>query len=119
MPATKPYIVLDRSFRFADPDLQAAFVRLLRTSGLPYYADRTKTAFYSSADVLVVENELIQQVRDSALKSWSVLHCPADWVDRYRAYMTKRRIRFYEQVEDGEISFLIPGNYNPHTWAKV
>ncbi len=107
---------MDYSFRFLDKDLNAKLVSLLRKAKIPYTVDTKGVVHYSSADEEQVGNDLICSIRDRVFASWQILTCPSDWTDRYRAYMSRHHVPFTEECSNGELWFLIPRNYRPHSW---
>ena len=48
--------------------------------------------------------------------SEQILSCPEDWVDRYRAYMVKRKIPFRRRKIGGVVCFILSRKYRPHAW---
>lgn len=104
------------SFRFVDQDLNRQLLTLLNESKVPHTLDAEGTIMYSAKYEDVVGSELIPRVRDRQFASWQVLSCPSDWLDRYKLYMNRNHVPFKEEIVDGEVSFLIPGNYRPHSW---
>lgn len=106
----------DRSFRFADDDLNSKLLSLLGATNVPFVVDERYVVHYPSAYEDTVENDVICSVRDAAFPSWQLLSCPRNWVRRYRAFMRAHRIPFRGELIDEQESFLIPGRYQPHAW---
>jgi hypothetical protein len=113
----------DRSFRFEDGDLQGCLLALVRGSGVPHAVDADGTLRYASADVDVIENDLICAIRNRVFPGWSVFTLEGDATPhprataQYREYMTRHAIPFVEEVADGFIWFLLPNGQDSHAWA--
>jgi hypothetical protein len=105
------------SFQFLNPVHNRRLLRLLRESRIPYRVDDEGTVRYAPEDAEAVGNDVISSVRDRIFATWQVLSFPADWTERYRHYLEKNRIPYEEELANGELRFLIPGNYRPHSWA--
>jgi hypothetical protein len=104
------------SFRFLDDEFNARLIRLLRDSPIRYVIDAEGVIQYPVAQEEEFEDVLFA-VRSEIFPKWQVLSCPRDWVVRYKRYMTRRGIPFFEQLENRESSFLIPRAYRPHSWT--
>ncbi|HQU42414.1 MAG TPA: hypothetical protein PK867_06355 [Pirellulales bacterium] len=104
------------SFKFVDDELNRQLLALLKESNLRHSVAPDGTIRYLSKDEEVVGTELISAVRDRQFPSWQILSCPNDWLERYRAYMKEHQVPFTEEVMDGELCFLLPSRYRPHSW---
>ncbi len=104
------------SFRFLDARLNRKLISLFKQERVPHRVDDDGVIHFSSGDEEVVENDLIGPLRASVFPDWQVLTCPGDWTNRYKAYMVSHKIRFTEELADGQLWFLIPGNVKPHFW---
>jgi hypothetical protein len=104
------------SFRFLDDKINDRFIRLLESNGVAHSVDRRGIVHYRSENEDVVENEVLAKVRDRVFSRWQVLSCPHETVAGYREYMSHHEIPFVEELIDGEVGFLLPRKYRPHSW---
>jgi hypothetical protein len=104
------------SFRFVDEALNRRLIGLLKKSRVKHSIGEAGVIHYSAADVDLVENDLICSIRTNIFPTWKVLTCPIDWAERYRRYMVRHNIPFQEELATGELWFLIPSKYRPHSW---
>jgi len=104
------------SFKFAEDDLNRRLMALLKKQGIRYSVDQHGLIHYSPDDEASVENDVIGSIRDRVFSPWQVLHCPKDWVEPYKQYMMQHGIPFKEELNDGQLSFLLPRKYRPHQW---
>ncbi len=109
-------MVAQRTFRFANPELNAELASRLRTAQLRHSVTPDGTTSYAAADEERVENGILQEMRNQVFARWQLVFCPPDWADRYRQYMAIHRVPSEEQWADGQPCFLIPRQYRPHTW---
>lgn len=109
----------DCKFRFQDTDLNKKLIELLRDRRIWFLVDKEGLIQYSSSDVDVVENVLINSLRSSLFPSWQVLSCPEDWVSRYINYMKRHNVHYCVEISDGEVNFLIPKSHNPLRWKDL
>jgi hypothetical protein len=107
---------LDRSFQFADEDLNRRLIALLKKKRIPHRIDRDGVIHYSANDELAVENDLICSLRDTVFSKWQILSFPKEWADVYRRYMTQHGIPFKEELHQGDLWLLLPRKYRPHQW---
>lgn len=103
------------SFKFVDDELNSKLLDLLSRSDVSY-AINAGAIQYSSEDEDVVGNQLIPSIRGLKFPSWQVVSCPRDWTERYQQYMVRHQVPFTKEIIDGEVSFLIPAKYDPHSW---
>jgi hypothetical protein len=107
----------NHSFKFMDEKLNRRLIHLLTKSTIQFSVDAHGLIRYSDWDAEAVENQLIKSIRDRAFrKPWQILCCPEQWVARYRAYMDTHRVPFIVEQSDGELCFVLPRNYRPHSW---
>ena len=108
---------VDRTFRFLDEQLQNRLQAALDEAAVPYCSDDAGAIAYSSADEEVVD-DVISDIRHSVFSEWALLSCPADWIQRYRDYMATRQIPFVEEMNDGEVWFLVSSHVDTDQWEK-
>ena len=104
------------SFKFLDDGLNRRLVGLLNAAGIDHSLDEDGVVHYSASAWEVVENDLICSIRDQVYPSWRVLTCPREWIDCYRDYMSRHAVPYELEQCDGELWFLIPRKYRPHSW---
>jgi hypothetical protein len=104
------------SFKFLDNDLNQKLVGLFKKSKIDHSIDKDGAVHYSLNDEEIVENDLIRSIRDKVFPSWQVLTCPNGWTTRYKEYMSRHDIPFRIELSNGELWFLIPRKYRPHSW---
>jgi hypothetical protein len=105
------------SFRFGDDDLNDKLIALLKRKAKgKFRVDEDGFVHYSHDDEDLVGNTLICAIRAKAFPSWRVISFPAHWTGSYRQYMTQHKVPFREEVRDGELRFLIPQRFRPHSW---
>lgn len=104
------------SFKFLDDGLNRALVGLLEGADIDHLIDEGGVVHYSAGDREVVENDLICSIRDEVFSPWQILTCPGDWIAHYTDYMRRHDIPFRGELSDGEMWFLIPRKYRPHSW---
>jgi hypothetical protein len=105
------------SFRFADKGLNNRLIALLQEEARGRYSiDDEGTIHYSHDDEDLVGNTLICSVRDSVFEAWQVISFSEEWAESYRRYMEAKNVPFQEEIRDGQLRFLIPANYRPHSW---
>jgi hypothetical protein len=104
------------SFRFLDDGLDRKLVVLLNRTEIDHSIDEDGVVHYAAADQEIVETDLICSIRDQVFSSWRIVTCPSDWIACYRDYMSRREIPFREELSDGQLWFLLPRKYRPHTW---
>jgi len=107
---------LDLSFRFANEKLNKRLIARLESASIRHKVDRNGSIRYSSNDESFVENELIGEIRTSIFRSWQILSCPPDWVDRYIAYLTRHDLPYVEEWIDEQKCLLLPRHLRPHRW---
>jgi hypothetical protein len=106
----------NNSFRFLDDELNQQLLALLKKGKIKHDVGKDGIIHFLPEDEEVVENDYICSIRDKIFPSWQVLTCPRDWVGRYKKYMRHRRIPFREELSKGELWFLLPRRYRPHSW---
>jgi hypothetical protein len=104
------------SFKFLDKELNRELVRLFKKCKIDHSIGTDGTVHYSPDNEEVVGNNLICSIRDKVFSSWQVLTCPPDWTARYQEYMGCHGIPFREELSNGELWFLLPRQYRPHSW---
>ena len=104
------------SFKFLDSALNHELIMLLKRAKIEHRVDSDGTIHYSKDDEDTVDNDLICSIRDKVFASWQVLTCPRDWGARYKEYMKQHAVPFLEERSNGELWFLIPRKYRPHSW---
>lgn len=113
---TGKYMAESNAFKFLDDDLNQQLLALLRKSKIKYNVGKDGMVHYAPEDEEVVENDFICSIRDKVFPSWQVLTCPRDWTVRYKKYMSQHGIPFREELSNGELWFLLPRKYRPHSW---
>ncbi len=111
VPQTTP----SRNFRFLNDRLNDLFIHILLGSGLRVGVDDNGVVYFDHADEEAVE-DILAKIRGSRFDSWQVLSCPGDWVNKYRQEMKRRNVPYIEELNDGQVEFLLPQNYEPHDW---
>jgi hypothetical protein len=104
------------TFRFLDDALNRRLLALLEKDKVKHHVAKDGTIRYSPDDEEVVEDRFICSVRDGVFPSWQVLTCPSDWTGRYKRYMSRHGIPYYEELSNGELWFLLPRKYRPDRW---
>jgi hypothetical protein len=107
------------SFKFVDEGLNREFVGSLERAGIDHIVGEGGVVYYSEADQEIVENDLICSIRDMVFPSWQILTFPDGWAENYRDYMSRHDVPLKEEISDGELGFLIPRKYRPHSWKLV
>ena len=98
------------TFKFLDQSLQQRLVKAIDKKGVRYSLSRKREIVYEGSQDERVENAICSLRRIVIRGRWKIITCPRDWIDRYVAYMTRRRIAFYVEISDGETWFLISAN---------
>ena len=109
------------SFRFRDDRLNRELIDLLKRAEISSFpSTRTKVSSTLFGAALRRSGQeapaTVGSIRGKVFRSWQVLTCPSDWITRYRDYMSSRDIPFVEELSAGELWFLIPRAYRPHSW---
>lgn len=107
------------AFRFQDDHLNDQLTTLLREKHIRFTTDTKGNIVYNSDLEDIVENNVINLIRSTIFSSWKLLSAPVDWLERYRKYMEIHKIPYAIEFSDGELNFLIPGEYNPHRWRSI
>lgn len=105
----------ERNFRFLNQQLNSLFIHQMLESGLKRNLDDNGIVYFNSVDEEAVEI-ILAKIRDSWFDTWQILSCPADWVNKYRQEMKRLNVPFTEELNDGQVEFLIPESCNPHDW---
>ena len=106
----------DRYFRFANDELNRCLIARLRDSALEYTVRPDGGVDYRSGDEEAFE-DVLAQVRGEVFPDWQVLSFPPEWASRYRAALAARAVAYEEEVNDGDVEFLLAGCHAPHAWA--
>ncbi|HVS35551.1 MAG TPA: hypothetical protein VMS17_08215 [Gemmataceae bacterium] len=104
------------SFKFVDDALNQKLIALLKRERLKHRIDPKGAIHYSADDEEVVENDLICSIRDQVFSTWQIISCPSQWAGRYKQYMVQHGVPFVEELIDGQLCFLVPRRYRPHSW---
>ncbi len=104
------------TFKFLNVALNRQLRILLDKSKIAHAISSDGTIHYSPEDEGVVENDFIGSIRSIAFSSWQVLTCPNEWTTRYKKYMKRHKIPYYEELSNGELWFLLPRKYRPSLW---
>jgi hypothetical protein len=104
------------SFRFVDDDLNRKLIRLLTEARAEFRLDCDGVVHYSPRDEDLIGNDLISSVRADVFRAWQIVTCPPEWIGSYKDYMEERGVPFTEELSNGQLWFLIPRNYRPHSW---
>src|SRR5262245_11667206 len=110
---------MSMSFKFLDDRLQRRLLSLLEAKRVAYRIDKRGVIYYSPAAEELVDNKIINSIRNRVFPIWQLLSCPKEWEERYREYMVKRAIPFREELINGQLCFLLPRTYRPHRWKKI
>lgn len=105
---------LDRSFRFADENLNRLLLVRMKQARIDHRVEK-ETVYYSAEDEEKFE-DVLTPIRSEGLGPWQVLSCPPDMVDRYRRAMEQREVPYEEEINNGNVEFLIPLARRPHSW---
>src|SRR5437588_549010 len=105
----------DYSFGFMNNDLNRQLIARLKRAGIRHHVSKEGAVHYSPADEEAVD-DCVSSIRDKVFASWQILTCPRDWTARYKKYMSRNGIPFYEELSNGELWFLLPRKYRPHRW---
>src|SRR5437764_6764170 len=106
---------LSRNFRFLNDRLNCFFIHLMLESGLRVNVDDNGVVYFDPADEGAVE-DLLAKIRGARFDDWQILSCPVDWVNKYRQEMKQREVPYIEELNDGQVEFLLPQKYDPHEW---
>jgi hypothetical protein len=112
----------DRNFRFLESRLQGELIGLVSGSGVAHAIDCDETLRYAAADAELVENELICSIRNQVFPKWHIFTLEGDEMRRpdvtarYRTYMAKHNIPFFEELHNGFHWFLAPEEYDSFDW---
>lgn len=105
------------SFQFTDEILNNRLTALLKKEARDRHTvDEDGVVHYSHDEEDFIGNDLICSVRGSVFPSWQIISFPKDWTESYQRYMTAHNVPFRGEVRDGQLRFLIPRNYRPHSW---
>ena len=107
------------AFRFQDEHLNDQLAELLKQRRIQFTRDKKGNIIYNSDLEEIVENEMINSIRNQIFRFWKLLSAPDDWLERYQTYMQINKIPYLVEYADDEINFLIPGNLNPHRWRAI
>jgi hypothetical protein len=107
------------AFRFQDEHLNDQLAELLEQRRIQFTRDKKGNIIYDSDFEEIVENEVINSIRDQIFPFWKLLSAPDDWLERYQTYMQINKIPYLVEYADDEMNFLIPGNFNPHRWRAI
>lgn len=105
----------DRSFRFADDELNRLLITRLRETAVEHAVRPDGGVDYPSDDEERFEDALAD-VRGGVFPDWQVLSFPPDWAARYRSALAEHGAEFVEEVNNGEVEFLLAGHHEPHAW---
>jgi hypothetical protein len=108
-------MAFSRNFRFLNDRLNFLFIQMLFGSGLRVIWDENGVIYYDANDEEAIE-DILAKIRSVQFSSWQVLSCPAEWVNKYRYEMKRRQVPFFEELNDGQVEFLLPGDEEPHDW---
>ena len=112
----RSYVDKRHSFKFLDDDLNRDLLTLLKKAKIAHSVDEDGLVHYFEGDTQDVENDLICSLRDKVFPSWALQTCPSEWIESYKDYMRRHDVPFKEELSDGELWFLIPRRFRPHTW---
>src|SRR5215813_11508523 len=107
------------SFAFLDNSLQKRLIARVRQHNIPHSIDERMVIHYPSTIELVMGNQIISSIRSEVFPTWQTLSFPRGWAARYRGYLHRRRIPYREEISNGRLGLLIPGNYRPHQWKNI
>lgn len=107
---------LSRNFRFLNDRLNTLFINLMLGNGITMAWDENGVIYFNESDEEVVE-DILAKIRSSQFSSWQVLSCPSDWVNKYRYEMKRRHVPFVEELNDGQVEFLVSCDQEPHDWT--
>ena len=104
------------SIRLAKPSLNLPLVTQLTKQMVPFSVDKEGTVWYSKQFDELVDVKILPPLRSHLFPRWQVLSFPPEWAGVYRNYMQRRRVRFESEWINGQLVFLLPASYRPHTW---
>jgi hypothetical protein len=104
-----------RQFRFMNDWLNTLFIQMVASKGLLVKLDESGVVYYDARVEEAIE-DILAAIRESQFSSWQILSCPSEWVNKYRSEMARRKVPFIEELNDGQIEFLLPGDQEPHDW---
>jgi hypothetical protein len=107
---------MDYSFKFVDDKLNHELITRLARAKVDHRIDQEGNIHYSPGDEEVVGNEILPSMRDKLFRRWQIISCPPDWADRYRRYMIRHHVPFFEELIDKKRCFLVSRKYRPHSW---
>src|SRR5438445_7659988 len=102
------------SFRFVDDSLNRRLIALMKKRGVRHLVGKDGIIRYKADDEELVENKLLEPIRESVFQPWQIISCPKDWAERYKSYMVHHRVPFVEELINSQLCFLIPRKYRPH-----
>lgn len=106
---------LPRNFRFLNDRLNSILISTLIVSDIQVNWDENSVIYFDEKDEEAIEG-ILAKIRTAQFPTWQVLSCPVDWVNQYRQEMKRRQVPYLEELNDGQIEFLLPGNCEPHDW---
>ena len=83
--------------------------------GLRVAWDENGLIYFDPKDEEAIE-DILARVRNAQFNTWQILSCPSDWVNKYRYEMKRRQVPYFEELNDGQVEFLLPGDQEPHDW---
>jgi hypothetical protein len=105
----------DRFFRFARAELNRRLIDRLRVGPLDHAVRADGGVEYRSGDEERFE-DILSQVRGGIFPDWQVLSFPPGWAARYRAALAARSVEYEEEINNGDVEFLLAGHHEPHAW---
>jgi hypothetical protein len=101
-------------FRFVDDARNDRLLAALKKGRCKHLVGPGNIVYYFDEDSV---GSVIDRARDEFVKPWGLISCPPDWSASYIRYMKKHRIKYCEEINDGELWFLVSGHLDPHEWV--
>lgn len=105
-----------QSFKFLDSQLNRRLLDILKKRRDAFVVDAGGAVRMSPENEIVLHNEILPDLRAEKFASWQLITCPEDWIESYKEYMATNAVPFTEEIENGDLWFMIPGSYKPHSW---
>ena len=106
-----------RSIKFAEAAQNRRLVTLLLQRGIPFSVTKDGTVRYPGRFDEVVDSQILSPLRRRVFPKWQVLSFPPDWATVYGDYMRQRKLPFVPEWVNGQLVYLLPASYRPHTWT--
>lgn len=102
-------------FKFQHPEQNSKLIAALKKAQIKYGVDNDGVIHFLPEDEERVEDMIIS-LRSEIFDEWRTISCPPKSLPQYRQYMEQHHIPYEEEIIDGNVGFLIPRRYRPHSW---